>query len=331
MSKPPLFVTGMHGMGDCLHQRAIMRTLMRDNDVWLGSSWVSMYHDLIAQGLKVVKRPTPLRTQNKNATREAALFSKEPVPVPCRKIAVSYSQQMFRTHGGVLQGMFGNLGLDYAGADFRLPIKPDWFAAIDRQIMMWRPKKPILVYRPLVIRKEFHYNGRNPDYAVYARLFEEIRDRFFVVSVADLQPNIEWIVGEKFMADREFHRGELPFEHLAALFARSSLVFASPGFSCVLAQATSTPLVCVFGGFENSKSFSAGAKFAPYCGIDVDNPCDCYQTSHKCDKTIDGDRASLQLKEFMDGLFTYDTTSEVQPGTLELSEQQESADVFAAG
>jgi ADP-heptose:LPS heptosyltransferase len=157
-----------------------------------------------------------------------------------------------------------------------------------------------MVYRPLVDRPSdwTGCNARNPDHAAYAALFRSIRDQFFVVSVADLKPNYEWIVGERVEVDAVVHAGELEFEALAALISLSGLVFCSPGFAAVLAQAVATPVACIFGGYERSAFFFAGAKSAPVLGIDPIHPCECFSHAHDCRKTIDLPAATERLGLF---------------------------------
>jgi ADP-heptose:LPS heptosyltransferase len=203
--------------------------------------------------------------------------------------------------GSVLGAMCRVARCDLAKADFRLPVPADWRHKAQALIDKWRPTKPLLIYRPLMERSEWGgCRARNPDHDAYARLYESIRDRFFVISVADLVPKLEWLVGKPFSADVECHSGDLSFEVMAALFSMSAMVFCSPGFAVPLAQAVETPVVCVFGGYENSKSFSAGAVFSPYFGIDPIRPCQCWSHSHACRKEIDVPTAIKKLKAFAD-------------------------------
>lgn len=309
MTKPDLLVHGMHGLGDNIHQRAVLRKLMVTNSVWLETSWVSVYHDLIAEGLKVVRKHTPLRTQSKNAEREQSQFHNgKPIR---HQMQVRYSGRLVQQYGGVLYAMLASLGLGPEGADFRLPVPDGWSRAADALIASWQPSKPLLIYRPLVLRREWFHTERNPDPAAYVAALASIRDRFFVVSIADLVPDVEWIVSPPITADIELHHGELPVEMLAALFHRVAMVYASPGFAVPLAQAVSTPVVCMFGGFENSTSFSAGAKFSRYLGLDVDHPCSCFSHAHACNKTINIQQASAKLETFTDDVLA--DRSEIEP------------------
>ncbi|MGY3607667.1 MULTISPECIES: glycosyltransferase family 9 protein [unclassified Bradyrhizobium] len=296
----PLLIRGMHGLGDNIRQRAIVRQLMREHEVWLESSWVSIYHDLIAEGLKVIHKQTRLRTQAKNAVREQAMFSRSRPAVGTKVIAVNYPPAEVRRHGSVMAAMCAATGTDVAAADFRLPVPPAWRAKASAWLERWNPDRPFMLYRPLVDRP-LDWGGcaaRNPVHAAYAALFRLIRERFFVVSVADLVPGKEWIVGERIEADAECHAGELEFETLAALTSMSALVYCSPGFAGVLAQAVGTPVSMVFGGYERSQFFFDGAKDAPVLGIDPINPCECFSHHHACRKEIDIDAARERLAIF---------------------------------
>ncbi|MBZ9943444.1 hypothetical protein LB533_20365 [Mesorhizobium sp. BR1-1-13] len=299
MERRPLFIRGMFGLGDNLHQRAVVRQLMKRFDVYLESSWVAPYHDLIADGLKVLHKRTSLRTQAKNADRERGLFWRGSVPV-ARQMQISYSPDLVRECGSVLAAMCRTADVDYGTADFRLPIPAEWRVKAERLIDLWQPTKPIMIYRPLVERTEWGgCKNRNPDHDAYAGLFASIRDRFFVVSVADLAPGKEWMVGHPVKADVECHAGELDFETLAALFSLSAMVYASPGFAVILAQAVSTPVACVFGGYEDSSSFLGGARYSPYLGIDPIKPCSCFSHKHDCEKGIDIGAATKLLQSFV--------------------------------
>lgn len=296
----PLLVRGMHGLGDNIRQRAVVRQLMVSHEVWLESSWVSVYHDLIAEGLKVIHKPTRLRTQAKNAARESGSFVRSRPPVGARSIAVHYPPEMVRYHGSVMAAMCAVTGTDIDSADFRLPIPIAWRAKAAAWIKQWNTDRPILLYRPLVDRPA-DWGGcaaRNPDHTAYADLFRSIRDLFFVVSVADIVPGKEWVVGERVEVDAVCHAGELEFETLAALTSSAVMAFCSPGFAGVLAHAVGTPVAMTFGGYERSAFFFEGAKSAPVLGIDPINPCECFSHHHACRKSIDLVQAKSRLAVF---------------------------------
>lgn len=290
---------GMHGLGDNLHQRALVRALMgQGHDLWLETPWPSVYHDLVGDRLHLVNRRSRLRTQARNALREAHLYSRRRPPVAALRRPVSYSPALVRGRGSILAAMLAGWPVDPAEADFRLPVPEAWRARV-RDIVAAAGGRPILVLRPLVERTEWGgCAARNPHFAHYAALYRAIRDRFHVVSVADLAPRREWLVGPRLEADRELHRGELVFEELAALVAQAALVFGAPGFATILAQAVGTASVTVYGGYEDARSFSAGARFAPWLPIEPIVPvCDFrHDTTH--DKSIDLAAALPRLQEF---------------------------------
>lgn len=289
--KPALFVQGMHGMGDNLHQRAIVRELLKQHEVWLETPWPSIYHDL--DGLHLVTNGSRLRTQMKNARRESALFDATPVPGSARTLDVSYPPALVRQHRGVLAAMSAKCGVEVG--DFRMPVPAEWSHGLDLPA-----DRPVLVFRPLVERSEWGgCRSRNPEVQAYMHLFGSIREQFFVVSVADLVPGREWLAQPPVEADLILHGGQLDFRQLAALWRDAALVMSSPGFGVVLAQAVGTPVAAVFGGYEAGYSFSAGAQHTPTLTIEPVQPCDCFSHTHSCDKRIDLPAAVQNLKEFV--------------------------------
>jgi len=294
----PILLQGMHGMGDNLHQRAIVRQLLAaGRRVYLETPWPCIYHDL-AVGL--VRKPSRLRTQARNERREASAYTALP-PAGARPLRVWYSGDDVRRRGSVLAAMLHNAGCSLAGADFSLPVPSAWLEQADARLRAWKPHLPVLLYRPLVERTEWGgCAARNPDYEAYYQILQAVRDGFFVVSVADLVPKIEWLVGRAITPDVELHHGELAFEELAGLAARSTMVYCSPGFAAILGQAVGTPTVCIFGGYENSSSFADGARHAPYLGIDPITPCSCFSHKHRCRKAIDVPTAIQRLEQFVE-------------------------------
>lgn len=295
---PSIFIRGHHGLGDNLHQRAIVRHFLAEgNDVWIETPWPSAYHDL---PVRCMPKLSTLRTQAKNLERERGRFSTEPVPRDAWVHQLRYTGDTVRVAGSVLGGMWP-VGIDADAMGFRLPIPTAWWSAASEALTDagWNTE-PIMLFRPLTERAENPFSRqRNPDADAYRALFESIRRDYFVVSVADLEPRKEWLVDDAIDADATFHHGELTFEVLAGLAFISDLVFCAPGFATILAQAVETPCVTVFGGYERGYSFSAGAVWSPYLAIEPIHPCDCFDMGHLCQKAIDVEAARAALEAFV--------------------------------
>lgn len=299
--KPPLVLVGMHGFGDDLHQRAIVRELMRENEVWLRTPFPQLYWDM--PHLHLLRLNSPIAWMAKNEARCAGLFGSAQPPAGTRTMSNGYLSKMPRRGSSVLGIMAEVCGVPVG--DFRMPIAPEWAAKADELLARLAPKKPLLIYRPLIAINEANTGmarakvARNPDLDAYHALIAGIRDRYFVISVADVTTGYERLVGTPIEADAEFHHGELDFETIAALFARAALVYTSPCFATVLAQAAGAPMICVFGGFECKDSFAPGARYSPCCFIEPVKPCACW--SHGCthDKTIDLPAARERIEQFI--------------------------------
>lgn len=302
MSDRSILIEGMQGLGDNLHQRAIVRQLTRDRRVFLETPWPSAYHDLVGPMLSLVHRPFGLRTQAKNALRLRHLYG-PPAPGDAQRMRTWYTHDQIRQHGSFLAAMAANSGIRAQLCDFQLPIPPEWDDAAQRLLDRWQPAKPLMLYRPLVERTEWAgCASRNPDHHSYADLARDLRERFFVVSIADLAPGKEWMVGERIDADVECHAGDLTFEELAGLTARADLVFCSPGFAIVLAQAVDAPLIAVFGGHEAARFYDHGS--SRHLFIEPITPCACFDRRHPCDKRIDMRSARVRIENFIANLPT---------------------------
>lgn len=307
--KTSLLVRGLHGLGDNLHQRPVLRHLMQNHNLILETSWPCIYHDLVGDNLRFVSRPVALRTQLKNTYRERDKFSDNP-PAHHRmpSIRFSYTTKTINEcpSRSVLEAMYKAAAAQsaYADADLSFPVPDEWSIQLFNEITKTWPNtgKPLLIYRPLCVRPEYRGSQvRNANAADYAEIFAAIRDNFFVVSVADLEPMREWIVGPELKADVTFHKGELHFEWLAALFKSAACVYTSGGFAAVLAPAVGTPCIDVLGGYEPLSWLADGAKHAPWLGIPPIQECQCGTSfcTNPCTKKIDVPAAIASVRAFV--------------------------------
>jgi hypothetical protein len=273
---------------------------MREHEVWFLTSWPQLYTDL-GPALHLLPLHSPIPWMAKNELRCAGLYGSTDPPAGARTVLCAYPFADAQKTS-VLAAMAKRCGV--AVGDFRLPIAPAWRHKAAAVLYDLQPDKPLLITRPLLTitgrrapRSAQAKVARNPDAEAYAELFDGIRERFFVISIADAMPGQER-VAVPLAADVEFHNGELDFETVAALTARADLVYCSPCFLTVLAQAVGTPQVCVFGGFEGANSFAAGARYSPWLPIEPVRPC---RWSYACthDKTVDVVAAAANIELFI--------------------------------
>lgn len=275
------------GLGDNIHQRAIIRAMLKQYDIWLRTPWPSVYWDFDPKRLHLMPKPTSLRTQVKNTGRERSKYTKEKPPIGCDTIQIWYTHDGIRRIGTFLGAMAYQTNVTVSPTDFELPIHPEWRESAARWREKWQVPdgKRIMLYRPLVERTEWAgCAARNPEPARYVELAKSVSSQFFVVGVADLHPGIEWRVSPPIDMQAECFHGELDFGTLAALASDAGLVFCSPGFMLVLAQAVGAPLVTVFGGHESARFYDHGYTYNHF--IQPIEPCECFSKTHRCVKTI---------------------------------------------
>jgi len=298
--KPPIVIDGMWGIGDNLHQRAPIRELMKTHEVWLYTCHAAIWHDLIPQGLHLVRKTTRLRTQAKILEREKLTFPNNQPPTGISGPKIWYRKDQIDIHGSIVETLMHECGIKGVVPDFSMPVKREWVKFARDLMATWDMQgKPLMIYRPIVQRREWNGANRNPDPVAYEALYKSIKDKFFTVSIADLQANEEWIVGPEQDADVKIHDGSLMFETIAGLFKEAQIIFCNAGFAPVLAQAVGTPVIVVYGGRESYKTTQrAGAHLAPTLGIDPIHPCDCHVERHECKKEIDIPAAIEKLVPF---------------------------------
>lgn len=272
-----LLIHGMNGLGDNLHQRPFVRAAADREDVYLTTPWPQLYRDL--PRVRCVPSATHLRTQAKNQSRIAGGYVAAPAGIP--ELRLHYGSETMRV-GSLHDALESLLPLQGAPYVFDAPdFGPSPISAV----------APIAVIRPVTIRSEWSAAARNcrPEYIGQAARILANRG-YHVVSVADLAPGQEWLVGEAPFADQQFHAGELKLEQLMALIANAAIVVTPVGFSLHAAVAYRTPVICIAGG--------RGGHCSPWKENDhrqdqsrvrwvmPDQYCMCDIPDHNCSKTV---------------------------------------------
>lgn len=294
------FIRGMWGTGDQLHTRAVFRELMKAGDVHLESMAFAPFYDLVDHGLKISRI-----AGHAPRVRETTPFRETPLPRGASGTRMTYGRDMIHRHGSILAAQFACAGLKMPEQpDFSLPVDEMWRPRAQRLIGRWAMGgKPLLIYRPIVLNTVWNCPARSPDPVAYAALFAGLRDRFFVVSLANLAEGKEWIVGQEQDVDVKLHHDELDFETMAGLYAEADMVFANPGNATVFAQAVGTPSITVYGGHESFRTTnSVGAHLAPTLAIEPVKPCECHDRNHDCDKRIEIEPAKAKIEAFVSSL-----------------------------
>src|SRR4029077_13669596 len=109
MKPAPIVFDGMHGLGDNVHQRALVRRVLAtsDTDVWLHTPWPCLYHDLVGERFAVAPPArTTLRTPRKNFLRERESYTHPPrAMIPPKRKKVWYDTPSIRATNSILGGM----------------------------------------------------------------------------------------------------------------------------------------------------------------------------------------------------------------------------------
>lgn len=267
------YFQGMFGLGDSIYQRTFLRHFP---GAYVRTCWPELYRGL---DVKCVRSGTHLRTQEKNELRTRYAYHPAPSEGVIKRIGYGPNDLASRGIIPAFRRQFGVSG----PLLFDLPQFNDLHPSIPTD-------RPVAVIRPATVRTEWASASRNPDPAYLARAGQRLRQLFFVVSVADTVPGMEWVVGNEPDADLKLHHGELTLPQLCSLYERAACVVSPVGFSVPMAIAYKTPLFVVAGG--------RGGHNAPEIVTDPvmdlsrvrwaipDNYCRCSRADHDCDRLI---------------------------------------------
>lgn len=271
--RPRLF-EGMYGLGDNIYQRAFLRYYP---GAYLRTPWPELYSDL---DIRCIRSETTLRTQHKNEMLTDYPFY--PVPRDARRIRVHYGPRDLR-RGGIVDAFRHQFSVS-GPLRFDLP----HFDACHSAIPTGRR---IAIIRPATLRTEWASGSRNPE-PQYLRQAAQILRRagYFVVSVADTEPGVEWISGAAPAADLRLHHGELNIRQLCALYEQAACVVSPVGFSLPMAVGYNIPLFVVAGGCggHNAPDIVTSPEMSTekIRWAMPEHYCRCTDAGHDCDKTI---------------------------------------------
>ncbi len=299
--KRPVYVKGMHGIGDNINQRMFIDALSRAGyRVELQTPLPQLYADL--SGVTFIPAETTLRTQQKNEQRAYRNLPYIARPSPdAQRIRIMHDRQTKEQGESVVRTMTRQFGI--APAPASLPhFRPSPLVVTD---------KPVAVIRPTTVRNEWKTTSRGPlnEYIDMASRMLAARG-YHCVSVADLnesdacEKRREWVDGMVPFAHQRFHHGELSLEELLSLTESAAVVVSGDCLLLHAAIAYGTPLLAILGGMGGACRPEIIADPSHYdlskvCFIKPDNFCLCQEMTHNCDKHISGPEDKIAA--FLDG------------------------------
>ena len=270
MPLQPLTVETMLGLGDCIYIRPFIKTLSSKYNLIVKTPWPELYDDL---NVSFAMAKTNLRTQYKNILKQNIKWC-----IPQGKaIRISYNS-------GDLDkmSMFASLKKS-CGVDPDLLDLPEFESIVESN-------KPICLVRPATVRTEWPAVSRNPLPEYISKAVDKIKDKYTVISVADLLVGHETALYPLPHADYKFHKGELTTKQLLGLIQKADLVIGGVGFILPACIAAKTNIICILGGNGGynspEKIIDQAMDLSKVQFIKPDNLCMCKDKAHNCNKTI---------------------------------------------
>lgn len=274
--RSPTIFQGWLGLGDTIYYRPAARAQAGHRDVYVETAWPELFSDL---DVGLVRPNTRYRTQRKNIRRHD---DRTPwVPRPGNAESVRPGQRT--EFGSVPESIVATVDMHGEPYVFDLP---DFGPSPIRT-----RTRPLAVLRPVTHRREWLNIARSPDPAYVATAATElVRRGYYVVSVADVDGEQEWIEEPAPTAGRRLHHGELKPTELLALVQHADLVVGGVGWIVPACVAMGTPLIVIGGGYGhlNNPDWLMGPLVdgSRIRWLLPDDFCMCADPVHDCPKDI---------------------------------------------
>ena len=272
-------INSMHGLGDNIYQRPFVKALAAQSDVIIDTSWPELYADI--PGVRFLKPSVPLRTQQKNYEQSDTRWVKD--ERPDRVVHFGYGQNLHVLN--IPETMKQCTGISNP-PDMDLP---------DFGESPVSAHKPIAFIRPVTERREWRNSARNPKPEYISATVGALRATHYIVSVADIEGDAEWLVdgdGGVHYADLRLEKGQLSMRQMLSLLQHSDMVVGGMGFILPASIAAKRNAIIIGGGQMGHNHISRVT--APHLDTsrihyaEPTNPCPCKDMRHDCDKTIEG-------------------------------------------
>lgn len=287
-----VLVSGMHGLGDNVYQRPLLRALVkRSREVFLETPWPQLYSDIA--GLRFIRPWSTLRVQGENEdtftewTRRPDSYDKH--------FHIHYGPQHL-ANGSIVAGMESAIQL------LDEPLVIDLPARLARPPVIRGVDRPIAIIRPPTVRNEWANESRNPDPAYVNEAARQLMETHLVISLAYLSPGEEWLVGDPTPAHVTLHDGQLDMFQTIELLRRADVAVGGVGWLAPVAIALRLPTLIIHGGngAHNAKEHVVDPRYpAPWIEfLSPDAFCRCLTRDHECDKRISdaGDKIRVALR-----------------------------------
>ena len=234
-----IIVKGMHGLGDNIGQRNFIKEI--GFPIYLETPWPQLYSDL--PNVKLLPCNTYWRTQKKNLEVNKNKFKFHEYPEGNTiQLNVGYNNEALQGNGSIFKALSDTFG-GVIPKTFDMP-----------NFKSYAPMLPnvnkLAIIRPTIQRKEWFSTSRNPASQYIYRASQLLKEaNYFIISVCDLEENLEWIEGEEPIADIKYHHGELRIESLLGLIQSADILVGSPGMLIHASLASKVPMAVIYGGY----------------------------------------------------------------------------------
>lgn len=287
-------VRPMHGIGDTLYGRPIVRRLLENaaQEVAVATPWPELYWDMAPSGLRFLNPGwTALRTQDENTAKQPMDLWAEPEGFYNYRLKYTTKELIAgKTPIQCYEKCTGLTISDFPGF-FELPIKQEWFAqAIPVLMSAANQHLRVAVVRPPTLRKEWMCPSRNPSPAAWNAIMERIDDEYdLILNVGYLATGEEEVSPDiTIVGNTDYLYGGLSIGTIAAICSMADLVVVPVCVMLPLVYAVGATALVVYGGMHGpTRLIDPRMRTGKVTSLAPKPFCECGRKTHDCYKHIE--------------------------------------------
>lgn len=276
------------GLGDCIYLRPVLKQLPHEGMI-LETPWPQVFMDI--PKIKYAKPGGLLRTQRNNVMRG---WEWQPNQQP-DIVMGAYDLRQNTIIAHYCRMLLGHQP-NWLDNSYALPIV-DWAARAKRLINIRNKQlKPVCLIRPNTLRGEWMCPARNPKTQYLQRFIDTYKNKFFFISLADLQDGQEVYDGKLKGVDWEI-TVSFPIETVMGMFFLSDIIITSPSFWVAMGLMLQTNMVVIYGAHEPHYTINDKRCDSKFCTVVEPKPFNI------CDREITDAYKNIDSK-VLDAAFT---------------------------
>lgn len=308
-----IFIKTYYGFGDNIWMYPFVKEASKKySTIYLETSYPFLYHSL--SNIKFLRpmRSLTLKTCKAYIKSYPKDFWAER-PTFIKQLNIPYYLSNIKRDINLMDNFNQAIHIEDKFIDFNLPLHPQWVTDAQQILSEIKTDKKICIIRPPSDRSDWSCPARAPKPEYFQYFIDKYAHEYYFISIGNRET--DRYIQELKNIDLRFENGELPLTTIVGLASLVDLIITYNCFLFPLGLAVKTKTLVIGGGFSNPHLY------VNYDRMDLsnlqivapDNPCNCINRKHKCNKDISFSKLEEGLKKLVSSSDFIPTPAIIKP------------------